>query len=215
VIINNVAKDLLKCQNLEEQFSHLISDLPAVCFKAFGKLDKDEWLILLVYEAHHPHVLQVEASNPAFNFPFKFISDLEQRIRDIMMRIVTLHPEGQKLELTGQHYATVASKVFFMYLRRLCPSADEFHKADNLEKEIHSMGLSALLCITHVLPLACKYDIIFEHIFLSEDSSTVWKRQRNFHAKWTLDGWNDHIIQPARDAVLDYYKVCTANMPST
>jgi len=31
----------------------------------------------------------------------------------------------------------------------------------------------------------------------------------NFHKIWTLDGWNDHIIQPARDAVLDYYKVRT------
>ena len=30
---------------------------------------------------------------------------------------------------------------------------------------------------------------------------------RNFLAKWTLDGWNDGIIQPARDAVLNYYKV--------
>jgi len=35
---------------------------------------------------------------------------------------------------------------------------------------------------------------------------------RNFHAEWTLDGWNDHIIQPAQDAVIDYYKVRTSNI---
>ena len=29
----------------------------------------------------------------------------------------------------------------------------------------------------------------------------------NFHGYWTLDGWNDDIIQPARDAVLEYYEV--------
>jgi len=33
--------------------------------------------------------------------------------------------------------------------------------------------------------------------------------KKTFHAKWTLHGWNDHIIQSARDAVFDYYKVCT------
>ena len=32
---------------------------------------------------------------------------------------------------------------------------------------------------------------------------------QSFHADFTLDGWNDHIIQPARDAVLNYYKVRT------
>jgi len=35
---------------------------------------------------------------------------------------------------------------------------------------------------------------------------------RNFHAEWTLGGWNDHIIQPAQDAVIDYYKVRTSNI---
>jgi len=51
-------------------------------------------------------------------------------------------------------------------------------------------------------------------IFISEDSATLKGRPLNFHAKWTLDGWNDHIIQPARDAVLDYYKVCMLNISS-
>jgi len=31
----------------------------------------------------------------------------------------------------------------------------------------------------------------------------------SFHALWTLDGWNHHIIQPALDAVLSYFKVRT------
>jgi len=29
----------------------------------------------------------------------------------------------------------------------------------------------------------------------------------SFHERWPLDGWNDDVIQPARDAVLSYYKV--------
>ena len=34
----------------------------------------------------------------------------------------------------------------------------------------------------------------------------------NFHAKYILNGWNDSIIQPARDAVLDYCKVGILNI---
>ena len=45
---------------------------------------------------------------------------------------------------------------------------------------------------------------MMQYIFLPSDP---WGNPWNFHADWTLDGWNDHIIQPARDAVLDYYKV--------
>ena len=73
-------------------------------------------------------------------------------------------------------------------------------------KKLHSRALSALLCLTHVLPLACESKMTISSIFSTRygyDSS--W----NFHKIWTLDGWNDHIIQPARDAVLDYYKVRT------
>jgi len=36
--------------------------------------------------------------------------------------------------------------------------------------------------------------------------------KKTFHAKWNLNGWCDHVIQPARDAVLEYYKVCTYNL---
>ena len=36
--------------------------------------------------------------------------------------------------------------------------------------------------------------------------------KKTFHAKWNLNGWCDHVIQPARDAVLEYYKVRTYNL---
>ena len=41
------------------------------------------------------------------------------------------------------------------------------------------------------------------------DSNKFKKRWsgRNFHGYWNLDGWNDEIIQLARDAVLEYYRV--------
>jgi len=83
--------------------------------------------------------------------------------------------------------------------------------AQDLEKRNHSDTLSVLLYIAHVLPLACKSHAIVGHILRTEGRSysSRWRAPRNFHAKFTLNGWNDHIIQPARDAVLDYYKVRT------
>jgi len=60
-----------------------------------------------------------------------------------------------------------------------------------------------------VLPLACKSDKILDYIFRPKDCSRRRYRPKNFHADFTVDGCNDHIIQPARDAVLDYYKVRT------
>jgi len=91
----------------------------------------------------------------------------------------------------------------------LYQSADEFHIADVKEKRNHSETLSVLLYIAHLLPLACKSDKIMGYIFHTEDYSRRRHGPKNFHANSTLNGWNDHIIQPARDAVLDYYKVCT------
>jgi len=43
------------------------------------------------------------------------------------------------------------------------------------------------------------------------DRTCQWENvnPKSFHEKYPLDGWDDHIIQPARDAVLDYYKVRT------
>jgi len=73
--------------------------------------------------------------------------------------------------------------------------------ANDSQKEQHSSTLTALLFVARVLPLACKSEGIINHILFD-------RRYRNFHEVWTLDGWNDGIIQPVRDAVLDYYKVC-------
>jgi len=87
----------------------------------------------------------------------------------------------------------------------LCPGADRFHMADDLGKKKHSITLSALLCVAHVLPLACKSENIMNRIFFDNIGSL--EVPCGFHAEWTLDGWNDGIIQSARDAVLTYYKV--------
>jgi len=80
--------------------------------------------------------------------------------------------------------------------------------ASKSTKKRHSGALSALLIIAHVLPLACKSVDIVQHIF-TEKCTASWGRLQNFHARWILVGWNDHIIQSAQDAVLDYYKVHT------
>ena len=57
-----------------------------------------------------------------------------------------------------------------------------------------------------MLPLACESKKVLNHISPGSRGS-----RRYFHEGWRLDGWNDHIIQPARDAVLEYYKVNVAN----
>jgi len=75
--------------------------------------------------------------------------------------------------------------------------------ADDLRKMEHSNTISVLLCIAHVLPLAGKSVAMLK--FIGDKS---FEHVRNFHEKWTLDGWNDDVIQPVRDAVLNYYKVC-------
>jgi len=48
------------------------------------------------------------------------------------------------------------------------------------------------------------------HIFNFDNYQLGLEIPRTFHAEWLLDGWNDHVIQPARDAVLSYYKVCVS-----
>jgi len=82
-------------------------------------------------------------------------------------------------------------------------NVNEFDKADRQGKAAHSYSLVAMCCITHVLPLSCKDIEILQLISF-----------RGFHRTWKLDGWNDYIIQPARDAVLNYYKVCTHDISS-
>jgi len=79
--------------------------------------------------------------------------------------------------------------------------------ADDKKKRNHSKMQSLLLYFPHVLPRACKHKGIRRYIFDPEanNGQPAW----NLHAEITLVGWNDPIIQPALDAVLDYYKVCT------
>jgi len=81
--------------------------------------------------------------------------------------------------------------------------------ADDEKKRNHSKNLLFLLYIAHLLPLACESEEIMGFIYYCKDRSRRWYGRENFHATFTLAGWNDHIIQPARDAVLDYYKVRT------
>jgi len=103
IMVRTITK---KCQNLSEQLPHLITDLATVCFKAFQKVDPDETVTLLVYEARYFDTLQVDASNSASAFPLRGVT---QRIRGVIKRIVTLDPQWHRLEFTGWHYALVAS----------------------------------------------------------------------------------------------------------
>jgi len=100
-----------ECQNLSEEFSHFITDLATVCFKAFHKIGQDGTLTLLVYEAHYSHILQVEASNPASAFLLGL-----SPIHRIIKRIFTLHPQRHRLQFTGQCYALVAEYYMNSYL---------------------------------------------------------------------------------------------------
>ena len=97
-----------KCQNLLEKFPRLITDFLTVCFEAFHEASLNDTLTLLVYEALYPHILQVEASNPASAFPLIIVPPRGRQIRGIITRVVTLHPQRHRLELTGRHYALVA-----------------------------------------------------------------------------------------------------------
>jgi len=78
--------------------------------------------------------------------------------------------------------------------------------AKDWQKRNHSKKLSVLLYIAHLLPLSWMSEGILKCIFRPEWTEG-WPPPRNFHADFTLDGWNNSIIQPARDAALDYYKV--------
>ena len=109
-----------KCQNLLEQFPHLITDLPTVCLKGFRKADPDEPLTLLVYEAYYSHIPQFTTLNPASAFDFL---DIGHQIRGIIKRIVTLHPQQYSLKFTGQHYTVVAChSMYDLLLQNYNPS---------------------------------------------------------------------------------------------
>jgi len=93
----------------------------------------------------------------------------------------------------------------------LLQSADAFHMAHDLIKKRHSETISALLA--HALPLACQSERIITIIAL--DYHWDLGCADSFHERCPLDGWNDDIIQPARDAVLHYYKARVLIYPST
>jgi len=65
-------------------------------------------VILRFYEARYSHLFQVEASNPASGFPSALFS---KHIDRIVGQTLSLRPELQRFELTGQHYAMVATYV--------------------------------------------------------------------------------------------------------
>jgi len=120
MVHTQVSSDYLHCseavtngwQNFLENFPHLIPDLATVCFQAFQKGDPEKELILLVYEAHYPHVLQVEASNPASMYPLNIDPDMKQGIGEVIRKIVASHAQMRRCIFTGQHYAMVA--LYFM-----------------------------------------------------------------------------------------------------
>jgi len=72
-------------------------------------------LLFLVYEAHYPHICQVHASNSA-SVSYLIDPHIKPRLHEIIKRIVTLHPEQQRLEFTGQHYALIALQFIYHYI---------------------------------------------------------------------------------------------------
>jgi len=182
-------------------------------------------LISLIYEVQHSHIRRVEASKPTSVFALVFDTEYNESYGRVFKTLFTKHPQYHRLDFTGQHYTTVAEyfmeilhplyvfgcKSCYSYADQchyfsLYQNADEFHIAEDTKKRNHSKTLLVLLYIAHLLPLACMSEHILESIF-SPEYTESGRRLRNFHVDFTLDEWNDDIIQPARDTVLDYYKV--------
>ena len=104
----------------------------------------------------------------------------------------------------------------YKFLRSLlCSSKCRSISSTDEVKQKHSDILSAMLGIAHVLPLACKSEIIVKDILMPGHLAQEDEVLRSFHGRWTLGGWDDHIIQTARDAVLEYYKVRTCSQRQT
>ena len=186
---------------------------------------------MLLYNNQHPHRLQLHITHPASAFSICVLPNVKEQILLHITAIITMHPQQLRFTLSGRHYVSVALYFMRNYLRwrsyvwwvldimpifqslanqhlhfRPCQNADMFNSLDEDAKRKYSEVLSALLCISHVLPLAQKSWPLLQEIFQYSDDP-----HESFHTKWTLDGWNDHIIQPARDAVLEYLKVRTPN----
>jgi len=90
----------------------------------------------------------------------------------------------------------------------LCPSEDAFNSSSHGRKQRHSDALTVLLCIVHALPRASRCQNLLNQIYNPHDILPTRWMSWNFHRYWTVSGRNDDIIQSARDAVFQYYKVC-------
>jgi len=59
----------------------------------------------------YSHLLQFETLNHTLTFPFKFLEQIEPQIRQIIKRIITLHPQQQRFEFTAQHYMMLTQSL--------------------------------------------------------------------------------------------------------
>jgi len=110
------------------------------------------------------------------------------------------------LDITSPESSVNKSFSSLRFPHSLCPSEDVFNSSGN-RKQGHSEALAVLLCIVHALPRACSSRPLLYQIFNPGGHLPCHWMSWNFHHYWTLNGWNDDIIQSARDAVLQYYKV--------
>jgi len=94
---------------MQEQFTHLFSDLQAVCLRTEDIWNDD--LLSLIYEVQHFHILQVEASEPALVFPLQLYYEYPYPYHWIVMILFTKHPQYQRLEFTEEHYTEVARNI--------------------------------------------------------------------------------------------------------
>jgi len=68
-----------------------------------------------MYELRHPHILQVEALNPASVFPLRIGMIHEDVFHRIFKILFIKHPQYQQLEFIGHHY-TIVAEYFMRFL---------------------------------------------------------------------------------------------------
>jgi len=180
----------------------------------------DERLTQLIYYEYYAPILHLQFPNSHLSLPKEHI---HPQIDALLRTIITTHLPWTKTSLAAQHYALLADQFLqnLEWCRRyvlettfvfdscvdqclesfVCSSEDIFNSSDDEDKEIHSRTLSKIAYLAHVLPLACSSKRYLRGILRG---STY---ENGFHGKWHLNGWNDDIIGPARDAVLEYHKV--------
>ena len=208
-------------QDLEEIYPNLTYDLTTICLQGFQWAEPDECLTELIYHEYYAPILHLQFPNSHLYLTKEHI---HPKIDALLRTIITTHFPWMKTSLAAQHYASLADQflynsswvgryvlettfVFYSCVDQclesfVCSSEDIFNSSDDEDKEIHSQTLSNIAYVAHVLPLACGSKYVREKIF----DLHIFP-EKNFHGKWHLNGWNDNIIGPARDAVLEYYKV--------